>query len=190
MDAIEALTTRRSPAKLVEPAPPEDLLKLMLRAGARAPDHGRLRPWRFIVLRGAARERFGEVMAQCLKARVPDIAAEVLEREKQKPLRAPVVVVVAAMLQPEHKIPVIEQIIAGGAAAQNVLVAAHALGFGGMWRTGDSAYDDRVKDALGLKPEDAIIGYLYLGTPAGRVLIPPDEPDPASFVREWTGVRG
>jgi nitroreductase len=187
MDAIEALTTRRSPAKLIEPAPPDEHLRLMLRAGARAPDHGRLRPWRFIVLRGAARERFGELMAETLKARAPEIPAEVLQREKQKPLRAPVIVVVAAAVQEGHKIPVIEQILSGGAAAQNVLVAAHALGYGGMWRTGDSAYDDRVKEALGLARGDAIVGYLYLGTPAGRPLIPPDEPDPGSFVREWTG---
>jgi nitroreductase len=187
MDAIEALTTRRSPAKLVEPAPSEEQLALMLRAGARAPDHGRLRPWRFIVLRGAARERFGEVMAQTLKSRAPDVPAEVLEREKRKPMRAPLVVVVAASVQPEHKIPVIEQILAAGSAAQNVLLAAYALGFGGMWRTGDSAYDAHVKEALGLAANDAIVGYLYLGTPAGRALIPPDEPDPASFVREWTG---
>lgn len=190
MDAIEALTTRRSPAKLVDPGPGEEQLAVMLRAGARAPDHGRLRPWRFIVLRGAARERFGAVMAETLAARVPGVPAEVLERERRKPLRAPVVVVVAAAVQPDHKIPVVEQLLAAGASAQNVLLAAYALGFGGMWRTGDSAYDARVKEALGLAREDAIVGYLYLGTPAGRALIPPDEPDPASFVREWTGAAG
>lgn len=188
MDAIEALTTRRSPAKLVEPAPSDAELALMLRAGARAPDHGRLRPWRFILLKGAARERFGEVLAQSLAARNPAVPAEVVARERQKPLRAPVTLVVAAAVQPGHKIPVIEQVLAAGAAAQNVLLAAYALGFGGMWRTGDSAYDAGVKAALGLGAEDAIVGYLYLGTPAGRPLIPPDEPEPASFLREWTGV--
>jgi len=187
MEAIEALSTRRSPPKLVDPAPDDAQLHSILGTAIRAPDHGRLRPWRFIILRGANRARFGEIQADALKARAPDVPAEVLEREKQKPLRAPLIVVIAASIHEGHKIPVIEQILAAGAAAQNVMVAAHAMGFGAMWRTGEPAYDAKVKEALGIPAGDAIVGFIYLGTPQGRTLIPPDEPGLKDFVREWQG---
>jgi nitroreductase len=186
MEAIDILTQRRSPPKLVDPAPDDAAIESILSAAIRAPDHGRLRPWRFIVLRGAARERLGQVLADALRARAPDVPADVLEREKQKPLRAPLMVVVAATLQEGHKIPVIEQMLAAGAATQNLVLAAHALGFGAMWRTGDPAYDTRVKEALGLSASDAIVGFIYLGTPAGRPAIPPNEPGVKDFVREWS----
>ncbi|HZT50517.1 MAG TPA: nitroreductase [Stellaceae bacterium] len=187
MDAIEVLTQRRSPPKLVDPAPDDAQIEAILGAAIRAPDHGRLRPWRFIILRGAARERLGLVLAEALRARAPEVPAEVLERERQKPLRAPLMVVVAASLVEGHKIPVIEQMLAVGAATQNLVLAAHATGFGAMWRTGDPAYDARVKEALGLAATDAIVGFIYLGTPAGRPAIPPNEPGVKDFVREWSG---
>jgi nitroreductase len=186
MDAIEALTSRRSPVKLVDPAPSDEEVSGILEAAIRAPDHGRLRPWRFIILRGAARERLGDVLAAALRARAPDVPDDVVQRERQKPLRAPLVIVAAAALQEGHKIPIVEQMLAAGAATQNIMVAAHAMGFGAMWRTGDGAYDAKVKVALGLKPEDAIVGFVYLGTPAGRTPIPPDEPGVREFMREWT----
>jgi nitroreductase len=186
MEAIEALTSRRSPAKLVEPAPDDEQLAAMLTAAIRAPDHGRLRPWRFIVVRGPARERLGAVLADALRSRSPGVPDDVVERERQKPLRAPVVLVVAAALAEGHKIPVVEQLLAAGASAQNIMVAAHAMGFGAMWRTGDPAYDERVKSALALKASDAIVGFVYLGTPSGRAIIPPDEPGVKEFVREWS----
>src|SRR5215472_10740906 len=114
MDALEALTQRISGSGLVEPAPDEMELHSILSAAIRAPDHGRLRPWRFIVLRGAAREKMGGVLADALKARAPDVPADVVEREGQKLLRAPLVVVAAAALQEGHKIPVVEQLLAAG----------------------------------------------------------------------------
>jgi len=186
MDAIEALTSRRSPPKLVDPAPSDEQITAMLEAAIRAPDHGRMRPWRFILLRGPAREKLGDVLASALEARAPNAPQDVVSRERQKPLRAPLMIVVAASLVEGHKIPVVEQTLAAGAAAQNLILAAHAMGFGAMWRTGDGAYDASVKKALGLKQGDAIIGFVYLGTPAGRVAIPPDEPGIKDFVREWS----
>jgi nitroreductase len=190
MEAIEALTSRRSPPKLVEPAPSAEQLETILGAAIRAPDHGRLRPWRFIILRGAARERLGQVLGDALKARVPDVPDDAIARERQKPLRAPLIVVAAAELHSESKIPAVEQLLAAGAAAQNILVAAHAMGVGAWWRTGDGAYDAHVKEALGLKSTDAIVGFLYLGTPAGRTPIPPDEPGIKAFMREWPATAG
>src|SRR5665213_1214208 len=129
MEAIEALTSRRSPPKLVDPAPNDEQISAILGAAIRAADHGRMRPWRFLMMRGTARERLGDVLASALKARVPEISDDQVQRERLKPLRAPVVVVVAASLVEGHKIPVVEQLLAAGAAAQNMLVAAHALGY-------------------------------------------------------------
>jgi nitroreductase len=186
MDAIEALTSRRSPARFVEPAPDQATLEAILRTAMRAPDHGKLKPWRFIILRGEARRRFGDVMAEAMKRREPDAPENLIEREREKPLRAPLIVVLAAALKESHKIPVVEQLLAAGAAAQNIMLAAHALGFGAAWKTGAPAYDAYVKAELGLEPGDAIVGFLYLGTPAAApAALPPAEL--GDFVRAWPG---
>jgi nitroreductase len=185
VDAIEALTTRASPRELVEPAPDARTLDRILRAGMRAPDHGRLRPWRFIIVAGAARTALGDVLAAALQRREPGVAEAALAKERGKPLRAPLIIVVAARLREHRGVPAVEQIIAAGAAAQNILVAAHALGFGGFWRTGAAAYDNAVKRALGLRADDAIVGFLYLGTPPGAAAALP-MPDVAAHVTYWT----
>jgi nitroreductase len=184
MDAIAALTTRRSVPKLTDPAPDDRALETLLKAGMNAPDHGRLRPWRFLVLRGDARRQFGDLLAEALRRRDPSATADQIEGERRKPLRAPLIVIVSATVTTPHKVPILEQIVAVGAATQNVVLAAHALGFATMWRTGAPAYDTTVKTALGLASEDTIIGFLYLGTAAGEPpIVPPS--DPADFVRHW-----
>jgi nitroreductase len=188
MDALEALLTRRSPGRLTDPAPDDAALKTMLDAAMRAPDHGRLRPWRFIVLRGEARARLGDLMAEAMRRREPDMPAPALEKERAKPLRAPLIVVVAASLVEGHKIPAVEQLLAAGAAAQNLQLAAHALGFGTVWRTGAPAYDPYVKQSLGLDAADAIIGFMYLGTPVVESTEGKREikaPDQSQLVRDW-----
>lgn len=173
MQAIDALLTRRSAKTLTDPPPDEGALELLLESAARAPDHGRLRPWRFIVIRGPARERLGELMADQLLRVQPAASAESLQRERQKALRAPLILVVAAVCHASAKIPAIEQILSAGAAAQNVMLAASALGFGAMWKTGGAAYDEAVKLALGLAASDTIVGFLYVGTvPAAAVPAP------------------
>lgn len=184
MDALTALTTRRTPIRLEEPAPDEAGLGRLLEAAVAAPDHGKVRPWRFLIVRGKAREALGEVLARALLAREPDAPEPLLAKERAKPLRAPLILVVAAELDPEHpKIPVSEQLLAAGSAAQNVQLAAHALGFGCAWKSGKPAYDPLVKRALGLAESDEIVGFLYLGTPVGqpgaRAL------DWRDFTREW-----
>jgi len=186
LDAIEALTTRASPLALTEPAPDAGALAAMLRAAARAPDHGKLKPWRFIVIAGEARNAFGDVLAEALRKREPELPESAIDKERGKPLRAPLIVVVGARVRDHKKVPAVEQIVAAGAAAQNILVAAHALGFGGFWRTGNAAYDDGVKAALGLHVGDAIVGFLYLGTPAVPAP-PPASSNHAAQVAHWTG---
>ncbi|HKE39435.1 MAG TPA: nitroreductase [Casimicrobiaceae bacterium] len=184
MEAIDALTTRVSGSELGDPAPDELELHTILSAAARAPDHGRLRPWRFTVLKGIARDRLGALFAEAYRRRHPDATPAQIEKEKNRPLRAPLVVVVGAKVNHESHIPAIEQILSGGAAAQNIMVAAFALGFGCAWKTGEAAYDPEIKSAFGLAPTDAIIGFLYLGTNRMRpaTLEPVDLSD---HVVEW-----
>lgn len=167
MQAIDALLTRRSARALSEPAPDAGALELIFASAVRAPDHGRLRPWRFVIMRGAARQRFGELLAAHLRRTHPHSDEETLRRERLKALRAPLIVAVAARCNPAAKIPLIEQVLSAGAAAHAMMLAALALGFGAMWKTGGPAYDAEVKTALGLAGDDAIVGFLYLGTEAG-----------------------
>ena len=184
MDAYEALVTRVSPAEIGDPAPDDETLRKIVAAAIRAPDHGRLHPWRFIAIRGEGRARLGEVFASALQRRDPKATPEVLERERQKPLRGPFLLVVVAQIVEPSRIPAVEQLLSAGAAAQNIMLASHALGFGAMWKTGDAAYDPGVKEALGLKASDAIAGLLYIGTPKSMPK-PPAPLDPADYIRIW-----
>jgi nitroreductase len=184
MDAMELLLTRHSATRLAPPGPDQPALEAMLRAALRAPDHGRLRPWRFVVIPENRREAFGDVLAHSLQAREPGVAPEELARERGKALRAPVIVVAAARMRRGHKIPEVEQIISAGAAAEHVMLAAQAMGFGAMWKTGGPAYDAAVKQALGLDAEDAIVGFLYIGTEAGEAS-PTPRPTLEGHVSVW-----
>jgi nitroreductase len=186
MDAVKLLLERASAVKLQDPGPTEEELDTILRSALRAPDHGRLRPWHFVVISGEDRARFGMLLAESLKAREPNVAQETLDREHQKALRAPVILVVAARIKPSERIPEVEQIVSAGAAAEHIMLAAQALGYGAMWRTGAPAYDARVKEGLGLHATDAIIGIMYLGTPASA---PRELPrfELGDFVTRWRG---
>lgn len=177
MQAIDLLLTRRSARALTEPGPDAAALALILASAARAPDHGRLRPWRFLLVRGEARRRFGALLAAHLLREHPGTNEETLERERAKGLRAPLIVVVAAHLDAGVKIPAVEQLLACAAAAEAMMLAAVALGFGAMWKTGSAAYDGQVRAALGFTATDAIVGFLYLGTE-----VAPAAPAPPS---EW-----
>jgi len=184
MDAMKLLLERTSAVKVQEPGPTQEELDTILRSAVRAPDHGRLRPWHFIVITGEARVRFGSLLAESLKAREPTATLEMLEREQHKALRAPVVIVVVARIKTGDKIPDVEQIVSAGAAAEHIMLAAQALGFGAMWRTGAPAYDERVKEGLRLQADDAIVGFIHIGTPA---VVPPELPRPElnDVVTRW-----
>ncbi len=184
MDAYEALVTRVSPTDIADPAPDEETVRKIVAAALRAPDHGRLRPWRFISIRGEGRQRLGDVFASALQRRDPKATPDVLERERQKPLRGPLLLVAVARIAEPSRIPAVEQILSAGAATQNIMLACHSLGFGAMWKTGEAAYDASVKEALGLEASEAIIGLLYIGTPKAMPK-PPAPLDPADFIRTW-----
>lgn len=165
MDLLTGIQSRTSALKLAAPAPSDEQLEQIIRAGTRAPDHGRLRPWRFTVFEGAAREQLGDAMANCLRERLPNSTQAHLDAERAKAMRAPVVIVVGAKIS-KGRIPEIEQVCAVAAATQNMLLAAHALGYGAMWKTGAAAYDPGVKALCGLEPEDHIVAIVYMGTVA------------------------
>jgi nitroreductase len=189
VSALETIFARRSIGRLTDPAPSPNDLDTIVRAGAAAPDHKSLRPWRFVVLDGPAKDAFGEVLAEAYTQRCVDCDKDEVpakrEKERTKLGRAPLVVVVAAIHRGDA-VPFVEQFAAAAAAAQNMLLAATELGYGSMWRTGDPAYDEHVKAALGLRPEDAIVGFLYLGTPHPDGDKPANDPDTSDVMMRWS----
>jgi nitroreductase len=167
MTPIDLLLTRNSHARLTEPAPDDAQLNFLLQAALRAPDHARMSPRRFLKIAGAARERLGEVFVAAQLARNAVTDADKLDKLRLNPLRAPLVLVAIARLTENTKVPLIEQRFSAACSAHAILLAAHALGFGAMWRTGDMAYDNHVTKALGLAENEEIVGFLYLGTRQG-----------------------
>jgi nitroreductase len=170
MDAFEALTTRATAKTYGDTAPSQEHLAQVLQAAVRAPDHGRLRPWRFMLIQGEQRRKFGELLAASALRRVPALSEGDLQRERDKALRAPLIILVACRVVPGTKVPAIEQLLAAGAATQNILLALHALGYVAAWKTGEAAYDTEVKKALGLAADDHIVGLVYTGGGAGGTL--------------------
>ncbi len=186
MDAMELLLSRESALKLEPPGPDRAALDAIFQSAVRAPDHGRMRPWRFVVIPEDKRAAFGDLMADCMRRREPAASAEMLLRERDKAMRAPIIVVAAAHVEKGHKIPEVEQMAAAAAAAQNIMLAANAQGYGAMWKTGAPAYDATVKRALGLAADDDIVGFIYLGRQVGGGIQAP-RPQAGEFVSVWQG---
>ena len=163
-DAMDLLLTRRSgSAKAMKaPGPSKSQIDEILRAGARAPDHGKLFPWRFIVFEGKGRERFGEILAGVMESEGE--RTKQVEEERGRLLRAPLVIGVISSAREQHKVPVWEQELSAGAVCQNILIAATALGFVGSWLTEWYAYHPAVKEKMGLKPGERVAGFIYIGT--------------------------
>lgn len=179
--AIQLLLSRQSRWPLVEPAPSPEELDCVIDMALRAPDHGQLQPWRFVLVRGAAREALGDVFVQAAQARDPHNDAE---RFRAKALAAPLLIALGAHLRPGHKVPESEQLLAVGAAAMNMLNALHILGYGGFWATGMNSHDAYVRQALGFEATDRLVGFLYVGTPK-EAEHPATRPARGAFVREW-----
>lgn len=162
--ALDLLLTRRSgSAKAMEgPGPSKKQIEDILRAGARAPDHGKLFPWRFIVFEGKGRQRMGDILAEVMEAEGE--RAKQVEEERNRFLRAPLVIGVISAAREQHKIPVWEQELSAGAVCQNILIAATSLGFVGNWLTEWYAYHPAVKQKMGLRPGERVAGFIYVGT--------------------------
>ncbi len=189
---LDTLHTRHSVSanQLSEPAPNAEQLNDILKCAITAPDHGKLRPWRFIVIRDDARHALANVFVEAAKVRDPDMSEQKLERLAEKPLRSPLIVVIVTTLTPEHpKAPEIEQTLSAGAAVQLMQLGATALGFGSVWLSGANAYDENVKQALGIETKDQIAGFLYMGTPP-ETIPSRRRPELSDHVSEWVAPLG
>lgn len=172
MDALSLLHSRNSAPKLREPAPAGEELENMFKAALRAPDHAWLRPWRFLTISGDSRHDLGQLFVKAAELRrqqagEPAMTEEEITRLAAKPLRAPLIITVIASVKEHSKVPAVEQVISAGCAAHGLLLAAHAQGFAGVWRTGANAFDTTVMQGLGLQSNEDIVGFLYLGTVDG-----------------------
>jgi nitroreductase len=171
MDALTAIHTRHSVGKVKTDPVPRETIERLLDAAVQAPNHHKVRPWRFVVLTGDGRARLGGVMAESLSAKTPGLPVDALDKERAKPLRAPLVIAIGVDKPTESKISEIENVCAAAAAAQNILLAAHALGLAAQWRTGPAALDPRVKEFLGFAADQHLIGFLYLGYAEGETAL-------------------
>jgi len=185
-ETLSYLSIRRStPVGLLgEPGPDRDQIEALLKVAARVPDHGKLAPWRFILILGEAREKLGVALADALVAKTPDASPGLIELEKGRFLRAPSVVAVISRARQHHKIPIWEQQLSAGAVCYNLLLAAQAMGFAGVWLTEPPAYSAEAASILGLASDERVAGFVYLGTarenPRER-----ERPDMAALVSEW-----
>jgi nitroreductase len=179
---IELLQTRVSCGKLAAPAPNELELEQILRCGLRAPDHGRLKPWRFHVVQDLARNKLGEVFASVARAQ-QECAQSKIDKCLNMSMRAPLIIVVVCEPQLDTKIPVSDQQLAVGAAVQNMQVAISALGYSSIWRTGDMAHAPIVKQAFNVSEHGSIAALLYIGTPQVELKIPDIDLQP--YVKNW-----
>ena len=186
VDALQFLKTRKSPQSgfLGEPGPSEAQLMEMLAVASHVPDHGKLAPWRFIVVSGDARREAGELLGAIFRARTPDAPAAKIEAETKRFLGAPVTVVVVSTAAPHVKIPEWEQVLSAGNAALSLLFAAHALGYSAHWTTGFVAYDAEARRAMGLQDWERIVAVVEIGTRTAPASERP-RPDLAGIVTRW-----
>ena len=192
MSVFDTIRQRRSIGKMTEQRPTREQIERLLEAATHAPNHHKVEPWKFLVLAGKARVELGTVMAESLAARMEETTSEkaqaLLNKERNKLLRSPVVIAVVAERPRLPKVIEVENIAAVAAAVQNMLLTAEEMGLACMWRTGDAAYDPRVKKWLGLSLEEHIVAFVYVGYPA----IPRLErhPIPAAVKTTWLGWEG
>jgi nitroreductase len=172
-EALDLLKTRRSvkPIELSGPPPTSAELDTLLTIASRVPDHGKLTPWRFIVFEGDARARAGALIAAIFRNATPQATEDQIAFERNRLARAPLVIAVVSRAAPHVKIPEWEQVLSGGAAAMNLVTAAHSLGFAASWLTEWYAYDRAVLDALGLSATEKIVGFVHIG----RATQPPED---------------
>ena len=188
MTIFQTIKRRRSIGKMTSEVPNREQIERLLEAATHAPNHHKVQPWRFFVLAGHAREELGAVMADALAARLAettsDKAQALINKERGKLLRSPIIIIVAAERPNLPNVLAIENIEAVAAAVENMLLTAEEMGLACMWRTGDAAYDPRIKAWLGLSAEDHIVAFVYAGYPA----IPHLERRPIPFEEKTTWI--
>ena len=187
---IDLLLTRRSlvAAKIDKPGPSPEELETILRCATRVPDHGKLTPWRILVVQGDARMDVGRIWCDVFKRKNPEATQEQINFENERPTRAPLMLVVSTKIESD-RVPEWEQILSGAAVCQNALIAAHALGYHAQWLSEWPNYDDDIKFEMGLSPEDKFLGFIYIGT-ASEVPVERNRPELEEVVTYWDGCSG
>lgn len=184
-DTIEMLRTRRSvpPQLMTGPGPTAAELDALLAIATRVPDHGKLAPWRLIVVEGEARDRLGEAVAAVFQAANPGADEDRLAVERGRFNRAPLVVAVVSRAAPHVKIPEWEQVLSAGAVCMTLTIAANAMGFKTAWLTEWMAYDAKAREAIGLAPQETVAGFIHIGRGESQ----PDRvrPELATLVTRW-----
>lgn len=182
--AMALINRRQSVSQLTEPAPNRQQVEQLIGLALTAPDHQHLHPWRFVCVTAEQREAFGELLAAAMLAEQPDVDERVLNKIRLQPMRAPMIIVCILSYRPSDKISRDEQLLSCGAAVQNILLGLVGLGYASIWRTGAVAQLNYLREALGCKPDDEIVGLVYVGTPVqqppARIPLPVDE-----FLTEW-----
>ena len=178
------LQNRVSAPQLTGPEPTAEQIETIMQSALRAPDHARLRPWRYLSIKGDARADLGKVFADSQLAQKPDLTEEQQAKFQNMLCRAPLVIAAIAKIEEHPKVPEIEQILSAGAGVQNMLNATWALGLGAIWRTGDMAADQAVQQALQLQANEQLIGFIYIGHVNCKLKQPPVM-ETSEFLTEW-----
>ena len=168
MDAIKNLLTRNYINKLVSHHPNEREIEIVYQSALRAPDHAWLRPSSFIQISGDGLQKLSDIFVDFAKENFDDLTEERLGKYKNAPFRAPLIVVLVSTKKDHPKVPKMEQIISTGTAGQNIMLALNALGYGAIWRTGSFAFNNKISEKFSLNENQMIIGYIYIGTSAGK----------------------
>lgn len=177
MSAIDLMLTRRSVrlSNLSDPGPDKEQLDTILTAALRVPDHGKLTPWRFIVLDREARTELMPKLSKVRRLEDPDVSDEFLGKVEAAFVVAPLCIVVVCTADEGARIPAWEQHLSVGASAMNLIIASHALGFGAQWLTGWNTYNDKAKALFGVATDELVAGFIHIGTPTEA---PSDRPRP------------
>lgn len=183
MDALDLLVNRRSASRLAEPAPTGEALEKILQAGMRAPDHGTLQPWHFFIIENDGRDRFSAVLEQAARENGGDEKA--IDKARNAPFRAPLIITVVAKCQDHPKVPQWEQLLSAGCAVMAMQMAALAQGYNGIWRSGPLTDSPIVREAFNCGEQDRIVGFLYLGTPQLKASTTISVPDTRPFVTRF-----
>tara|TARA_B100000035_G_scaffold304789_1_gene304896 strand:- start:222 stop:782 length:561 start_codon:yes stop_codon:yes gene_type:complete len=183
-EALKNILNRNSPRELSKPHPSKKEMEIIYQAALRAPDHAWLRPSRFIQVTGKGLEKLSSIFIDYAKENIENLTEENLQRYKDAPYRAPMIVILISEIKSHPKVPETEQMLSTAAAAQNILLALNALDYAGMWRTGVFALNEKISKYLELDDNQKVIGYLYVGTATGKQKKIP-EMDTSEYVTEW-----
>ena len=184
MDAMTNLLTRNSPRELSTPIPSKDEMCEIYQAALRAPDHAWLRPSRFIEVTGEGLNKLSEIFTEFASRELQDVTPLQMEKYQSAPFRAPMIIILTTKITKHPKVPKVEQMLSTATAAENILLALHAKNYAGIWRTGKFAFNKKIAKYLDLTSDHEVIGYLYVGTPAGTNKKIP-QLDIENFVTRW-----